>query len=339
MNLRDFGLGLLSLLLMAAPSVSQDETPEALRAAAQAAFDKKQWTTPAGDNAFEICQRLLKAVPGDPTALEIKRKIVAQYITLADEKLEEGNAGLARRFLKRALKVEPDHQEVQLRLERANRSLREAKQRAKDSVIAAFNRAETQASYAAWAEFLAKHPDSEFDSYARSQLLALGRGSIRITSEPAELEGEVFFNGERAGRTPLLIEQVEAGSHNIRVEVPGHETFEGSVEVEPGQEARSVAKFQKPIGPLFETSARHRHFGGGCYGTLTLHDDRLEYQAQNRKHSLILLWREIAGLDLTNPHRIGLTSLRTRKQYNFELQDQAMDARIIKVVSELARRH
>lgn len=68
-------------------------------------------------------------------------------------------------------------------------------------------------------------------------------GALQVLSRP---EGaQVFVDGALVGRTPLVIASVQAGSHDVRIELPGHRRWATSVRVEPGERARVAASLEQ----------------------------------------------------------------------------------------------
>ena len=68
-------------------------------------------------------------------------------------------------------------------------------------------------------------------------------GGLHVLSRP---EGaDVFVDGALVGRTPLVIASVAPGSHDVRIELPGHRRWATSVRVEPGERARVAASLEQ----------------------------------------------------------------------------------------------
>jgi serine/threonine protein kinase len=70
----------------------------------------------------------------------------------------------------------------------------------------------------------------------------LAAGELRVESRPTN--ANVFVDGKLVGTTPLLIEQVEAGEHTIRLELAGHRGWTSSVRVVGGQRNRVGASLE-----------------------------------------------------------------------------------------------
>jgi hypothetical protein len=65
---------------------------------------------------------------------------------------------------------------------------------------------------------------------------ATGVGSLYVVSSPAD--GRLFIDGQPFGTAPAVVPGLRAGRHVVRVEMPGHRTFERTVDVPAGQRVR-----------------------------------------------------------------------------------------------------
>lgn len=69
------------------------------------------------------------------------------------------------------------------------------------------------------------------------------RGSMAVGSRP---EGaDVFLNGRRAGRTPLVLTDVPAGSTAVRVTMDGHQPWSRAIQVVAYQRTRVTATLER----------------------------------------------------------------------------------------------
>jgi hypothetical protein len=69
-------------------------------------------------------------------------------------------------------------------------------------------------------------------------------GSLSVISRPAG--AQVVFDGRIVGRTPLTLPSVPAGSHSVRLELPGFNRWATSVDVNAGARARVAASLEQP---------------------------------------------------------------------------------------------
>jgi hypothetical protein len=67
-------------------------------------------------------------------------------------------------------------------------------------------------------------------------------GSVVVFSRPAG--AEVYLDDQMAGTTPLSLASVTAGTHRIRIALPGHRRWETAIDVVPGGAARVAASLE-----------------------------------------------------------------------------------------------
>jgi hypothetical protein len=70
-----------------------------------------------------------------------------------------------------------------------------------------------------------------------------GPGSLQVLSRPSG--AQVSVDGRAAGRTPLVISNLRAGAHDVRIELPGFRGWSTSVRVEPGERTRVAASLEQ----------------------------------------------------------------------------------------------
>lgn len=73
--------------------------------------------------------------------------------------------------------------------------------------------------------------------------IASGPGSLQVISRPAG--AQVILDGRAVGRTPLLIADVAAGEHGIRLELPGFKRWSTTVDVKAGNPIRVTASLEQ----------------------------------------------------------------------------------------------
>jgi hypothetical protein len=103
-------------------------------------------------------------------------------------------------------------------------------------------------------------------------------GSVAVTSSPPG--AEVFFDGIYSGITPMVIERISPGVHEVLLKGEGNSTFETSITVTPGGTA-SVS-WENPIivvkpsvtpgGAVFSVTNMKGYRGGGDYITSLSYD-------------------------------------------------------------------
>jgi len=70
-----------------------------------------------------------------------------------------------------------------------------------------------------------------------------GPGSLQVVSRPSG--AQVFLDGRSVGRTPLLIPEVTAGSHEVRLDLPGFNRWVTTVDVKAGSAERVAASLEQ----------------------------------------------------------------------------------------------
>jgi type II secretory pathway predicted ATPase ExeA len=93
---------------MRAHASPADELP-GLLAAAQQAFAEHRLLMPPGDSAYHYFQSALLLAPGNAEAIDGIDRIVQRYIALSIQMLEEQNDLMAKRFINRGLRIQPDN--------------------------------------------------------------------------------------------------------------------------------------------------------------------------------------------------------------------------------------
>jgi hypothetical protein len=66
---------------------------------------------------------------------------------------------------------------------------------------------------------------------------------LQIDSRPSG--AQVWIDGAPAGVTPLLLPNVAAGTHSVRIELPGFRPWTTSVSVRTGERARVAASLEE----------------------------------------------------------------------------------------------
>jgi hypothetical protein len=70
-----------------------------------------------------------------------------------------------------------------------------------------------------------------------------GPGALQILSRPSG--AQVAIDGRVVGQTPLVVPDVAAGTHEVRIELPGFRRWATSVQVTPGARARVAASLEQ----------------------------------------------------------------------------------------------
>jgi len=97
------------------PVLTTDDVSELLKHA-ETLFGRSQWTTPAGDNAVEVLQRILALQPNQPRAIEMLNQIATGYEKVALTWRDRGRPDQALAQVRNGLKAQPTNARL-LRLE------------------------------------------------------------------------------------------------------------------------------------------------------------------------------------------------------------------------------
>ena len=112
---------------------------------------------------------------------------------------------------------------------------------------------------------------------------APAESGLRVKTDVSEVT--VLFDGKEAGKTPLTLNDVAAGSHQLTLLKPGYEDHSEAVQVAAGATAR-VFVVMKPLPappPKFpvEFYAIHQHRAGACSGILTVTAEGVDYRSHD----------------------------------------------------------
>jgi hypothetical protein len=83
---------------------------------------------------------------------------------------------------------------------------------------------------------LARTPQAESPTRAPA-------GSLSVDSRPPG--ANVFIDGKLAGATPLVVPQIGAGEHAVRLEHDGYQPWSSSVRIVSGERNRVTASLEK----------------------------------------------------------------------------------------------
>jgi hypothetical protein len=89
---------------------------------------------------------------------------------------------------------------------------------------------------------LARTPQAESPTRARGATPAPA-GSLSVDSRPPG--ANVFIDGKLAGATPLVVPQIGAGEHAVRLEHDGYQPWSSSVRIVSGERNRVTASLEK----------------------------------------------------------------------------------------------
>ncbi len=180
------------------PGPSGTQGVAALLEKARAYVAQNRLTTPADDNAVELCLQALQLDPGNREALGLLRQIVERYVAWGDDQAARGAFARAREQYRKGL-------DVSRRIPGAPGPLA----------------AEAERKLAEVEARLAENPDD-----ARL-------GSVRVVVRPF---GDIYINDSRKARETIqpYTEDLSPGAYRIRAVHPVFGTWEKQVAVEAG---------------------------------------------------------------------------------------------------------
>ena len=85
----------------------------------------------------------------------------------------------------------------------------------------------------------------ELDPSSDSDAVLVAHGTVFVDSRPTG--ASVFLDGESVGVTPLIIQEVIVGSHEVRIVGDGYRSWLSTIQVEDGQRSRVAASLE-PTG-------------------------------------------------------------------------------------------
>lgn len=136
---------------------------------------------------------------------------------------------------------------------------------------------------------------------------------LRVDSDVAG--ASVFLNRKFVGKTPVLVERVEPGSHRLNVSAEGHEMYGETIEVT--DQAREVLVRFKEVTLDESVTVVHKHGLGSCEGRLLATVEGLRYQTPRSEDAFST---PLAGIEELSVDYLksGLRlKLRGGRTYNF----------------------
>ena len=192
--------------------ISQDVMISEWLGQARAHLAANRLTTPAGENALDLCARVLEVDASNREAFDIIRQIAQRYATWGDAQMQQGNASNAVGQYQKSLDVAQRYPVVLAQqVSTARQKLAEARQ-------------------------VAARPPAPAEE-AR-------QGTLRIVVRPF---GDVYVEGQRKARetNQPYIEAVTAGAYRVRAVHPTFGRWEKTVSVRPGRTREVVFNFNR----------------------------------------------------------------------------------------------
>ena len=227
--------------------------------------DAKRWLVYTNQRRTEISQGK------QPAGLEQMRKLSTSEAAKAAGLLRQGHRKAARILFTKALEHYPDNTIAQKGLAMASgpapqptpkpevkgpsKETRQAAQQAYSQGIQQFNKQQYGRAASLFKQYLDTYPN---DATARKNLALAEKmstesqfGTLIVNSSPS---GDVYLDGKAVGKTPLTINNVPVGSHNVEIRA-----YDG------GQQPQ--LQNQRPCGNQRETGPVWRHPAGGWVGS------------------------------------------------------------------------
>lgn len=102
---------LLFCLLAALPAAAQSDIPS-LEAKAKELYQKKAYTSPAGENVVDVCKQLILADPTNATAADLLNKVIGVLVTGGEKKLAKRDYSGAIGSFAEALALDPQNKKA-----------------------------------------------------------------------------------------------------------------------------------------------------------------------------------------------------------------------------------
>ena len=145
-------------------------------------------------------------------------------------------------------------------------------------------------------------------------------GVLRVESD---VQGaQVFLDRQFVGATPVVIEDVALGGHQLNVSAEGFDAFAETLDVEPGP--RDIDVRFREIRLDLAIDVVHRHRFGSCEGLLIATIDGLRYETtnENDRFSVALNNLEVFEVDYLDT----TLSIEPRDGRRYNLTDPGGDA-------------
>jgi hypothetical protein len=111
---------------------------------------------------------------------------------------------------------------------------------------------------------------------------------------------EVFLDGSPVGRTPLAIDPIAPGQHQLRLVRDGFKEATSTLDIPASGLARVFITMEAvsaaPATLPQTVPALHQHKAGVCAGTLVVAEDGLHFEAADKKDVFHIPWKSINRL-------------------------------------------
>jgi len=138
---------------------------------------------------------------------------------------------------------------------------------------------------------------------------------------------QVMIDGQPSGQTDakghLEITPLAAGDHTIEIVLKPYNSFKQAFNFSPGHIVSITPKL------LASMTVEHKHLVGGCNGTLTVGEGKIQFQASNRSDSFNYPLTSVKRLGAADSGKGFFIEITGAKRYTFHAPDAATDLQII----------
>ena len=138
--------------------------------------------------------------------------------------------------------------------------------------------------------------------------------SLHIVSD---VEGAtVFLDRNYIGATPVVIDAVEPGEHQLTVSADGYDMYTDTVTVTTGRNEVRVS-FEEEASQLLEfVSVVHKHGFGNCSGTLYADNHGIRYETDH-KDAFNIMYDSLERFEVDYIEKNMNLKVRKGRNYNF----------------------
>jgi hypothetical protein len=152
--------------------------------------------------------------------------------------------------------------------------------------------------------------------------LAPMAASLRVESDVPG--ATVFLDRNYVGTTPVDIEEVSPGEHQLTVSADGYDMHAETVTVESGR--RDVMVSFKNVSLSETIAVVHKHRMGSCEGTLVADNQGLRYETANKNDGFTAPFASLDEFDVDYIEKNLNVKVRKGKNYNFAEKSGNADA-------------
>jgi hypothetical protein len=151
---------------------------------------------------------------------------------------------------------------------------------------------------------------------AKSQIRATltpASPSLRVVSDVPG--ATVFLDRNYVGTTPVDIQEVSAGEHQLTVSADGFDMYAETLSLTTGH--RDVVVNFKDVSLSESIAVVHKHGMGSCQGTLIADDSGLRYETSNKNDAFRVPFASLERFEVDYIDKNLNVKLRKGKNYNF----------------------